>query len=98
MTAHLYPDANRGTVMTSKLIQALGGETMTKKIKAMNNVYFNMDTRRLRKLRSKKYCELMALEAKRMGYFDLQRVRVLKQQLKWIDEVLGSRIDQLPLL
>jgi len=63
----------------------------------MSGYYCSKTSQELRVMRSKKYNELRRIEAKRMGYFDLQRVKVLRQQLVWIDAVIASRIDQLAL-
>jgi len=61
----------------------------------MHNVYFNMTTLELRKLHSKKYLRHQRLLAKRMGYFEQQELRMLIQQMTWIEGVLESRKIQL---
>lgn len=57
----------------------------------MTNAYYNMATKQLKTLRSKKYNRITRLEHLPMGYFNIQEVRVLRQQLIWIDAVLEQR-------
>jgi len=67
-------------------------------MKDMSRVYFGMKTDDLRRLRSKKYNRRMNLQSKKMGYFDQQELKILNQQIVWIDAVLDSRYAQMWLI
>lgn len=64
----------------------------------MVSVYVGMSSKKLKTLRSKKYNRLTKLEHQPIGYFNLQEVRMLRQQLIWIDAVIESRDLQMELL
>jgi len=63
-------------------------------VKDMRNFYFNMTTNELRVLQRKKLIRVQHLQSKKLGYFDQQELRKLKQQLDWIRAVLESRSAQ----
>jgi len=67
-------------------------------MKDMVSSYVNMSTRRLKELRSMKYNRRSKLEHMPLGYFSIQEVRKLNQQIIWIDAVLESRELQETLL
>jgi len=67
-------------------------------MKDMVSIYVNMSTRQLKELRSKKFNRRQTLEHMPLGYFSIQEVRKLNQQILWIDAVLQSREDQIVLL
>jgi len=67
-------------------------------MKDMVSIYVNMSTKQLKFLRSKKYNRRTQLEHMPLGYFSIQEVRKLNQQIIWIDAVLQSREDQMMLL
>jgi len=67
-------------------------------MKDMSQIYFGMPTEKLRKLRSKKYNRRLRLQSEKLGYFGLQELRVLNQQITWIDAVINSRNDQMWLI
>jgi len=58
------------------------------------NIYYNMATDRLRKLRSEKTVELQRWDGKHHTYFSQQEARKLRQQIIWIDAVLALREAQ----
>jgi len=60
---------------------------------AVRNVYFNMTTEQLRRLKSSKSVRLTKLEHD-MGYFAMKEKPRLRQQIRWIDAVLESRKHQ----
>jgi len=66
-------------------------------MKNMSEYYLKMSTQNLIRLRSQKTVRKDKLMSHHMGYFDLQEVRTLVAQIKWIDAVLASRADQMPL-
>lgn len=57
--------------------------------------YFNMRSIDLRRLKSQKEMRQTALRSKKMGYFDLQEMRTLEAQLKWINAELAARDRQI---
>lgn len=63
----------------------------------MSEYYLKQSTHNLQRLRSQKIVRKDKLMSHHMGYFDLQEVRTLSAQIKWIDAVLASRQDQIPL-
>jgi len=67
-------------------------------MKDMVSVYVGMSSKQLKGLRSKKFLRIQKLEGKPVGYFNIQELRTLRQQLAWIDAVLESRELQLELL
>jgi len=66
-------------------------------MKDMSEYYLKQSTHNLLRLRSQKIARKDKLMSHHMGYFDLQEVRTLVAQIKWIDAVVASRNDQLPL-
>lgn len=64
----------------------------------MSDWYFKQPSQKLRALRSQKVTRKAKLEAHHMGYFDLQEVRTLVAQIRWIDAVLAAREAQQRLL
>jgi len=64
----------------------------------MSRTYFNMTTKELLTLRSKKFNRLVHLRGKRMGYFEQQEARKLDVQLYWIDNILNLRKMQFHLI
>jgi len=60
-------------------------------MKDMVSVYVGMSTKQLKELRSKKFLRRQKLEHMPLGYFSIQEVRKLNQQIIWIDAVLESR-------
>jgi len=67
-------------------------------MKDMVSVYVGMPTKKLKTLRSKKYNRVQFLEHQPLGYFNIQELRKLNQQIIWIDAVLESRDLQIQLL
>jgi len=67
-------------------------------MKDMVSVYVGMSSKQLKTLRSKKYLRIQKLEGQPIGYFNIQELRTLRQQLQWIDAVIESRDLQLELL
>jgi len=66
-------------------------------MKDMSVVYFEMNTKALLRLRSQKWGEKVRLENKNRGMLENRDLRVLKQQIIWINAVLESRDCQIPL-
>jgi len=66
-------------------------------MKDMSEYYLKQSTHNLLRLKSQKQVRKDKLMSTHMGYFDLQEVRTLVQQIKWIDAVLASRADQMQL-
>jgi len=66
-------------------------------MKDMSAVYFGMDTKALLRLRSQKWREKERLENKNRGMLENRDLRVVKQQILWINAVLESRNCQIPL-
>jgi hypothetical protein len=64
----------------------------------MSAVYYGKTSESLRELKSKKMLLLEKLRAKPYGYWVLHDIRVLNQQIQWIEAVLASRDAQLSLL
>lgn len=56
--------------------------------------YWQMKEIDLRRLKSQKENRIRRLEARYMGYFDLQEVRLLQGHLRWINAVLAAREAQ----
>jgi len=67
-------------------------------MKDMSDWYFKQPTTKLQALRSHKIVRKDKLMSHHMGYFDLQEVRTLTAQIRWIDAVLASRAAQPELL
>jgi len=65
--------------------------------KDMSKVYWGMTTDQLRKLKSQKHEQHYILENKPEGFFNDHDLRVLRQQIRWIDAVLAARNLQKPL-
>jgi len=59
--------------------------------------YLKQSTHNLLRMRSQKFVRKEKLMSHHMGYYDLQEVRTLTAQIKWIDAVLASRTDKMPL-
>jgi len=55
------------------------------------NLYWNMNSKRLRVLRSQKYNKLQRLESEGIGYFKQKDINALHEQITAIDGVLASR-------
>lgn len=66
-------------------------------MKDMSRVYFEMPTKKLLMLRSQKARELVRLEGEVRGWLKEYEVRVLRQQIVWINAVLESRDCQIDL-
>jgi len=63
-------------------------------MKDMSDWYYKQSTQKLKALRSMKVVRKDKLMSHHMGYFDLQEVRTLTAQIRWIDAVLASREAQ----
>jgi len=64
----------------------------------MGAYYHTRTTYDLNVLRSQKYNRLARLRKEVQTYTVMKEVRMLNQQIDWIDAVLQSRADQLSLL
>jgi len=60
-------------------------------MREMSSIYFKMSTKDLTRLKSQKYLRALALRKQQYSYFNIQELRKLEQQIKWIDAVLESR-------
>jgi len=58
------------------------------------NLYLNMDSKRLRVLRSQKYNRIHRLESEGLGYFMKKDIEALREQMAAIDAILASRDHQ----
>jgi len=65
--------------------------------KDMSKIYFSLPTKQLLTMRSVKAREIERLEAKQRGNFENRDLRVLRQQIVWINAVLESRNCQIGL-
>lgn len=65
----------------------------------MTSVYWNMTTKELRTLRSKKYNRRLRLQAKiGLSYLELQETRTLNYQIDLIDRIINARNEQMWLI
>jgi len=64
--------------------------------KDMSKVYFDMPTKQLLALRSKKHQRIERIESGAAGYWVNRDLRELRQQVTWINAVLESRDCQVP--
>jgi len=60
-------------------------------MREMASTYFKRSTNDLARLRSQKYVRVLALRKQQYSYFNIQELRKLEQQIKWIDAVIESR-------
>lgn len=60
-------------------------------MREMSSVYFKMKTIDLLVLRSKKHNRALVLRKQQYSYFNIQELKKLEQQIRWIDAVLESR-------
>jgi len=58
------------------------------------NLYWHMNSKRLRVLRSQKYNKITRLESEGVGYFIQKDINALKEQVAAIDAILASRENQ----
>lgn len=63
-------------------------------MREMASVYFKKSTKDLARLKSQKYLRVLALRKQQYSYFNIQELRKLEQQIKWIEAVLESRKQQ----
>jgi len=92
LIAAFDPYPNRGVSCFAYAHSAREGRAMAKDMSA---VYFEMTTKNLLKLRSKKVLEIQRLENEARGMLKARDERVLRQQVLWINAVLESRNCQI---
>lgn len=83
-----------GVKMRLRAFSSLIGQGQLITMHMIANIYYDMATKRLRDLRSKKAVRVAKLESEKLTYFSQQEMRKLRQQIIWIDAVIAARTAQ----